>query len=655
MKTDIQICTQMLEGKLHEFQPLDILRVDHTPYEAVWDKLIREYHFLGYVNMIGQRIKYLVLYEGRPIAALSYNRASLRVGARDGYIGWDEREKLQNLHRVVNNNRFLIAPWIRIKNSASHLLSRTLKRLPTDWYELYGVWPFLAETFVDGRHKGTCYQAANWQHLGKTKGYGKVGRAFVYHGNPKSVYIYPLQKDEIANFQAESRRRTLKTEDRDVINMMLHYPDWNPSILEDSRINEGMIENLGKELANYLAPFARAINYAGQEVYAENYIKGLMSDLEYKSAEPIALRYGMSVRGTQRFLKDGKWDTEMMADIYREKLSVVVSHPNGMITIDGCDNPKKGVKSVGVARQYCGATGKTDNCQAGVFIGYASPNGYGLIDRELYLPEKWFDEDHKQLRDDCEVPQDIVFRTKIELASSMLEKVAESGLFPAKWIGVDSAFSSKKFLASIPRNLWYFADIRANTLVFPQMPDMVVPAYSGRGRKPLKAKPSIAPVSVADLVAGQDITWNRVTLGEGAKGPIVADEYCCRVVSCDSQIPGDPVWLYVRRMGDGSLKYSISNAHWDTPISVIREAAILRWPIEQCFQECKSCLGMDQYEARSWNAWYRHSLLVFVAHLFLTLIRLEYKKNASIDSSYGQTSRCCLSFDDESNEPTRFH
>jgi len=651
MKTEIQICTQTLEGKLHEFQPLEILKVDHTAYEAVWDKMIREYHFLGYDSMIGQRIKYLVLYKDRPIAALSYNRASLRVGVRDSYIGWDEQKKLQNLHRVVNNNRFLIAPWIRIKNLASHLLSRTLKLLQKDWYALYGAHPFLAETFVDSRYIGTCYLAANWKYLGTTKGYGKVGRTFVYHGNPKSVYIYPLQKGEITSFQAESRRRALKTEDRDVTNMMLQRPDWNPSILEDSRINEEMIKNLGKELADYLAPFARAINYAGQEVYAENYVKGLMSDLEYKSAEPIALRYDMSVRGTQRFLKDGKWDTEMMADIYQEKLSAVVSHPNGMITIDGCDNPKKGVNSVGVARQYCGATGKTDNCQAGVFIGYASPNGYGLIDRELYMPEKWFDEDHKERREDCGVPQDIVFQTKIELATSMLEKTVASGLFPARWIGVDSAFgSSKKFLASIPHTLCYFADIRANTLVFPKMPDMVVPAYSGRGRRSLKAKPSIAPVLVSDLVADQDITWNRVTLGEGAKGPIFADEYCCRVVTCDGQMPGDPVWLYVRRLGDGSLKYSISNAPWDAPVSVIREAAIMRWPIEQCFQECKSSLGLDQYEARSWNAWYRHTLLVFIAHLFLTLIRLEYKKNASVDPCYGTTSCCRLSFDDESNE-----
>jgi hypothetical protein len=160
--------------------------------------------------------------------------------------------------------------------------------------------------------------------------------------------------------------------------MLLQTPDWNPTILEDAGINEGMVKNLGTELEGYLSPYLKCIHYAGQESYVENYTKGLLSDLEYKSAEPIALRYGMSVRGMQRFLKDGKWDTEMMLGTYQEKLSSTISHPKGMITIDGCGNPKKGNNSVGVARQYCGATGKTDNCQTGVFIGYSGPKGYGL-------------------------------------------------------------------------------------------------------------------------------------------------------------------------------------------------------------------------------------------------------------------------------------
>jgi len=635
MERKIEIKVEAIEGKLHEYQPLEIINVNGTENEALWDELIRKYHYLGYEKMIGQRIKYLVLYSSAPIAAISYNRASLRVGVRDTYIGWNEEQKLAGLQHIVNNNRFLILPWVRIKNLASHLLSRTLKLLQKDWYRLYKTKLIIAETFVDNKkYKGTCYLAANWKYLGTTKGYGKIGHTFVYHGNQKGVYIYILQKEAFKHIQEESKRikaelghRTLKTVARSAPNMMLHKPDWSPTILEEAGITEQAVLNLGNELAEYLEGFRPCINYSGQEAYMDIFVKGFLSDLEYKSAEPIALRYDKSVRGAQRFLKDGQWDTDKMADIYQAKLSGALSDKNAMITIDESGMPKKGVHSVGVARQYCGATGKTDNCQVGVFIGYSSPNGYGLIDRRLYIPEKWFGEDYEQRREDCGVPEGIVFKTKIEIASEMLDQTVSSGLFPARWVGVDGLYgSNKEFLAGIPKDLWYFADIHSNMLVFTKKPVMKVPEYSGKGRRDLKPKPSIPPVPVASIADDASLPWNKVLLGEGSKGPIISYEKCVRVTICDDNAPGETVWLYIRRLEDGSYKFSISNAPWDTPLHKIREAALMRWPIEQCFEECKNELGLDHYEARSWNAWHRHTLLVFIAHLFLTGLRLKYKK-----------------------------
>jgi len=635
MEQKIEIKAEAIEGKLHEYQPLEIIKVNGTEHETLWDEIIRKYHYLGYENMIGQRIKYLVLYLSTPIAAISYNRASLRVGVRDTYIGWNEKQKLEGLHQVVNNNRFLILPWVKIKNLASHLISRTLKLLKKDWYELYNTEVFLVETFVNNEmYKGTCYLAANWKYLGTTKGYGKIGHTFVYHGNRKGVYIYVLQarklkqiQEEARHIQAELSHRTLKTVTGGAPNMMLHKPDWSPAILEESGITEQTVMNLGDELAEYLDDFRMCIKYSGQEAYTEVFIKGFLSDLEYKSAEPIALRYGASVRGAQRFLKDGKWDTEKMEDIYQTKLSCTLSDKNAMITIDESGIPKKGIHSVGVARQYCGATGKTDNCQVGVFIGYTSVKGYGLLDRQLYIPEKWFDEGYEQLREECGIPEDVVFKTKTKIATAMLEQTVSSGLFPARWVGVDSIYGSNKdFLASIPKGLWYFADIHANTLVFTNTPVMVTPEYSGKGRRDLKPRPSIAPVSVSSIADDNSTIWNKVILGEGSKGPIISYEKCLRVVTCSDNTPGEAIWLYIRRLGDGSCKFSFCNAPWDTSLHIIREAALMRWPIEQCFEECKNELGLDHYEARSWNAWYRHTLLVFIAHLFLTMLRLKYKK-----------------------------
>jgi len=639
MREKIVICTERLEGRLSDYQPIEIAKVNTGDDEALWDEAVSKYHYLGYVKTIGQRIKYLVTYRNMLIAAISFNRASIKIKAREEYIGWDEQQKLKNLHQVVNNNRFLIMPWVRIKNLASHILARALKLLQKDWKGQYGTELFMAETFVDlKKHKGICYLAANWEHLGDTKGFGKVGKAFVYHGNRKGVYIYVLQKKEIERIKterkeierikAESYHRALKPVRRSEPNMMLHKPDWNPEILKEAGITESMVINLGNELSEFMLPFLRCISNGGQTVYAETFVKGFLSDLQYKSAEPIALRYGISVRGAQRFLKDSKWDTAMMEEAYRATLSGAISCKGGMITIDESGEPKKGSNSVGVARQYCGALGKTDNCQVGVYVGYSGANGYGLIDRRLFLPEKWFNDDYKERRDECGVPKDIVFQTKLEIAGAMLNKVVSSGLFPARWVGVDSLYGvSKEFLASIPKNLWYFADVRSNTLVFTKMPVMVTPEYSGKGRRDLKAKPSIAPVQVNLLAQDDSLPWSKVMLGEGAKGPVIAHDKCIRVIACDGDCPCDTVWLYIRRLEDGSYKFALSNAPWDTPLHVIREAALLRWPIEQCFLECKNELGLDHCEARSWNAWHRHTLLVLLAHLFLTSLRLKYKKN----------------------------
>lgn len=624
-------------GTVKEFQPLEIINVSGSKKEAVWDSMVRNYHYLGYNKMIGPRIKYLVLYNDTPLAAVSYNRAALTVGVRDRFIGWDKTQKHKLLDHVVNNNRFLILPWVKIKNLASHILSRTLKMLQKDWPVLFGAAPFVVETFVDhDRYKGISYIAANWLHIGETKGYGKVGKAFVYHGNRRGVYLYILNKTFIDSVRNDPCRQSLKTADRKMPNMMLQKMDWNPHILEEAGITAETVSNLGALLEEYFDRYYNCFSRSEQRVNGQYYIKGLLSDLERKSIEPIALRYAnpSAVRGMQHFTQGGIWDDQRMLTTYQSDLSAKISEPAGMITADGCDFPKKGKESAGVARQYCGALGKTDNCQAGVFIGYTSSKGYGLINKQLYLPEKWFDPEYKDRREKCGIPDDLTFKTKIQIASEMIHQTADSGLFPAQWVGVDSAFgNSKEFLDTIPEGMYYFADIHSNTLIFAQMPEIKIPEYCGRGRKNLQVKPSFKPVSVTAIANDPTIDWKRVLLGEGAKGPIWADEKCVRVVDCRDDLPGNWVWLYIRRLSDNTLKFSLCNAPEDTPVETLRSLAIMRWPIEQCFEECKSYLGMDHYEGRSWNSWHRHMMFVFIAHAFLLELRLLFKKNSNFDTS----------------------
>jgi SRSO17 transposase len=320
-----------------------------------------------------------------------------------------------------------------------------------------------------------------------------------------------------------------------------------------------------------------------------------------------------------------KWDNDGMHDEYRKDLSGQLAQKDGMLTIDDTGFPKKGRNSVGVARQYCGRTGKIDNCQVGVLAGSTGPQGYGLIDYELYMPEKWFEEGHAGLRKKCGVPSNLKFRTKNQIATDIILNATDSGLFPAKYVGVDSAYGSdSKFLDSLPDGIIYFADVKKDHMVFTSRPKMAVPPYSGNGRKPWKQAPEFPPRTVKEIAEDTDLPWNDVVLDIGAKGPIITSDKYLPVTEVRDGKPGNDVWLYVRKLSDGSVKYALCNESSDASAEDIRRPALMRWSIEQCFKECKEYLGMDHYESRSWVGWRRHMLLCLIAHLFVIKLRMEY-------------------------------
>ena len=290
-----------------------------------------------------------------------------------------------------------------------------------------------------------------------------------------------------------------------------------------------------------------------------------------------------------------------------------------------------------MARQYCGNLGKVDNCQSGVFVGYAGEKGYGLLDCRLYMPEKWFGEEYAERRGKCRVPEDLEFRTKVEIAAELIEKVRRSGRFPARWLGCDATFgSSWEFLDRISEHYWYFAQVRSSTLVWTDNPQRRPADYGGTGRPP--RKPQVIGgrrVTVKDLAADPQLQWKTVKLGEGAKGPIRSEVAMLRVAEERDGLPGAERWLFIRRYDDGHLKYALSNAPADIPFKELVRASTLRWPIEQCFQEGKGQLGMDHYEHRSWPAWHRHMLFVFLAGLFLLDLRHKFKKNSGANPGPG--------------------
>jgi SRSO17 transposase len=631
--------TSLLDCPLADLRPLRIELVSSTPEAPLWDYLVRRYHYLGHRLMVGRSLKYLVYHRRRPIAAVGWRAAALKLEARDRFIGWSALQRKDHLGEVANNNRFLILDWVRIPHLASHILGRMARRVVQDWWRVYGLRLFVLETFVDPRrHRGTMYAAAGWQHVGRSKGYTKKGKEFIHHGHPKEVWLYVVDhgfRERLGYRQQPPSQRLARSVAREgELSMMMQKVPWNPALLPPMTIDEADMRALAQQLVQFHGEFSPFYGRREHHRFGLAYLQGLLSDLERKTAEGISLLLlsRSVVRRMQCFLSIYRWDHVGMLHAYQEALAKLIYAPGdeGMVNVDSSEFRKKGKESVGVARQYCGNLGKVDNCQCGVFVGYASPRGYGLVDCRLYLPDIWLGEEYGERRRKCQIPAETQFRTKLQIALDLLEGLKKRNMFPARWIGCDCSFGSDvKFLDEVGRQFWYFASVRSTTLVWLSPPRMRVPPYKGRGRKALKPRLLSRPaVTVAEVAKDTTLRWQLMNLAEGTKGPIMAEVARIRVIPSRAGMPGKECWLYIRKYPDGELKYALSNAPRSISIRKLNRASTLRWPIEQCFQEGKEQLGMDHYEHRSWPGWHRHMLFIFLAQLFLQRLREQLKKKA---------------------------
>ena len=189
----------LLEAVVHELEGLRLEGVQRKR-SALWNEYIDRYHYLGYKPLPGAQLRYFAYADDRLVALLGFGAAAWKTGPRDEWIGWSHEQRKRNLSRIVNNARFLIPPWIRVKGLASKLLAMASRTLPADWEDRYGYRPVLLETFVEQeRFAGTCYRAANWTCVGQTQGRGKLGDHRLGQVPIKTVWMYPLRKD----FRAE--------------------------------------------------------------------------------------------------------------------------------------------------------------------------------------------------------------------------------------------------------------------------------------------------------------------------------------------------------------------------------------------------------------------------------------------------------------------
>ena len=397
---------------------------------------------------------------------------------------------------------------------------------------------------------------------------------------------------------------------------------------------EGFMEELWEFQSTFHDCFARSEPRA----HFFDYMVGQFSTLERKSIEPMALQVeGGTIRGMQRFISDVRWDEEQMRWNYHQLVADEMGAPDGVLMFDETGFVKKGQDSVGVARQYCGTLGKVENCQVGVFAAYASRRGYALVDKRLFLPEAWFADAYAARRTACNLPHELCFQSKPQLAAAMLQAIVHEGLLPFKYVVADCLYgNSPDFLDAVDAcgGVTTFVAIPSETRCWLQRPRTEDKLYTYKGdvrAKRVVVAPHNAPSAVAAVAASLPASrWYQRTVSEGTKGPITYAFARQRVTLCKDGLPDRAVWLVIKRTLGANPMYSyyISNAPTSTPWRTFVWLSGLRWAIEQCFEEGKTELGMDHYEVRKYPGWHHHMLTTMLAHFFLWHLKLHLGKKS---------------------------
>jgi SRSO17 transposase len=367
---------------------------------------------------------------------------------------------------------------------------------------------------------------------------------------------------------------------------------------------------------------------------------GQFSPLERKSIEPIALAVkDGNVRAMQRFVSDAEWDDDNIMTKYRSFINEDLGRPDAALIFDETSFVKKGQDSIGVAKQYCGTIGKVENCQVGVFAAYVSESGYSMVDKRIFLPEKWFTDDYRARRKKCRLPGDTVFQTKPQLAVDILNGISKENILPFKYILADSIYgTSPEFIqaAEALPDKTYFVSVPKDTTCWLKRPMTITKSYKWGGKtrsKTVLVDPGSKPLSVEELGKNiNDYFWYRRKVSEGTKGPIVYEYTRRRIILSADGLPQKTVWLLIRRTlsDDPDYSYFISNASSSTRLKTLVWLSGLRWAIEQCFEEAKTELGMDHYEVRKFKGWHHHMLTCMLAHFFLWHLKIRMGKKSTV-------------------------
>lgn len=383
------------------------------------------------------------------------------------------------------------------------------------------------------------------------------------------------------------------------------------------RVAVSQIAGLIEDLDEFLVPYSKFFGERSEPRETGcQYIKGLIARLDRKSAEPIAELFGKERKTFQRFVGTNEWPDKEVRQLMTGDLAKTLGHPDGVLVFDPSAFPKQGKDSVGVARQWCGIKGKTDNCQVGCFVGYASPRGSSIVGGQLYLPKEWAKSG--PMREKCHIPPEIKFQKKWEIADQMLRE--HGSQFPHSRILADAEFGHcGEFRDSLAGREEYLLDVHLNLKIWVYEGNYLIPSPTTPEKWAKKALERI---------------WKCFNIRDTARGALLVEGIMTRVMTVREDGSRREEILVVKRdVSTREVKYALANGDCKVSLRRLLQDWSRRHTIEECFQRAKSDLGMDHYEVRSWVGWHHHITMVMLALCFLEKERI--KKNRSFSPTDG--------------------
>ncbi len=398
------------------------------------------------------------------------------------------------------------------------------------------------------------------------------------------------------------------------------------------------IKQLKPMLNKYLQQFDDCFGRIEPVESLRAYVTGQLSDLQRKSIEPMADAASLPPRNLQQFLSLHKWDEMRMRDTLQHIVARDHQHPCSIGIFDETGHIKKGNKTPAVQRQWCGRTGKRDNCVVTVHLNYTAGDFHCLLDGELYLPESWASEKERCRK--AGISDDMVYRPKWQIALQLWEHAVANGI-RFEWVSCDEGYGKvPEFLFTLDdRGQRYVAEVPeifTGWLVKPSLLYKEHHRKMGRPRRFPRLKAKSPPASnVKQLLLHspvlRKIPWEKFYIKDTTKGPMVWEAKAARFYLKRDGLPTWPHWLIIARNVENpkEVKYFVSNAPEGTPLEVLLHVSFSRWHVERCFEDEKSELGLSHFEVRNYKSLRRHLIITAVSHLFLAKVHQKWRGEKS--------------------------